>query len=1109
MQTRVDEDLLEYYHVMMDKPALGEEDIQKLLDDCRVKLEVDLVFVAEKLLEHNGNVITHVSFSDDKYNFLGKRYLNEEGSVVNKIVYDKEGLCDYGENPLQFGGAYSILHYRISPGQEDYGSVGILAFQKNRIWTEEERAAVQKLGRILRFILYMDRTDRIKAAHEEKIDKQSHALEAFFSTTDCGMMRHTVNGSRVLSINKAALHILGYESQEELMAEGFDLIAGSVMEEDKEKLRASIRTLKEVGDSTSVDYRVQHKDGKILDVMGRVKLLEEDGERIYQRFLFDYTAQKLQERERWQEENSRRIEMIRALSVDYGSVYFVDLDTGMALPQQLNQDIHKRFGSIFVGEISLQKSMELYIQEVVYEEDQEMLREASSQKTLLRELAEKKSYFVNYRAFRNGVTEYFQMKVVRAGNWGKNHNAVMGFRSVDEEIRKEMERKKLIEDSYEIISGLSSDYDFIALIHPHSGKMSVYKASDDSLEVTKTLAMNEYFEDAITAYGEYVCEADRERWSASTRMDVILKELADKEKYNVNVQITSHEKTEYIQFSFTRVSGHGKQDQIVLAKRIITEIVEKELQQRMLMEDALAQAERANKAKSTFLSNMSHDIRTPMNAIMGFTALASTHLDNKEQVREYLEKIMSSGNHLLSLINDVLDMSRIESGKIHIEEKPCSLPEILHELRNMLQADIHAKQLDLYIDTVDVLNEEIYCDKLRLNQIFLNLLSNAVKFTGAGGTISMRIIEKAGAPAGCASYEFHVKDTGIGMSEEFVSHIFEPFERERNSTISGIQGTGLGMAITKNIVDMMNGSIQVKSRPGEGSEFIVSLTFRVQSKTKEPQRIPELMGCRALVVDDDFNTCDSVSGMLQQIGMRAEWTLSGREAVLRTRHAIKCKDAYCVYLIDWLMPDMNGIEVTRRIRKEVGDTAPVIVLTAYDWSDIEDEAREAGVTAFCSKPLFLSELRSCLQNIINPDSDEREGREEEWSRLRSGRILLVEDNQLNQEIAVEILEEAGFSVDVAENGQIAVNVLKESAPGYYQLVLMDVQMPVMNGYDATRAIRRLENRELASIPIIAMTANAFDEDKKAAFDAGMDGHIAKPIDVKTMFEVMDGLLREE
>ena len=467
---------------------------------------------------------------------------------------------------------------------------------------------------------------------------------------------------------------------------------------------------------------------------------------------------------------------------------------------------------------------------------------------------------------------------------------------------------------------------------------------------------------------------------------------------------------------------------------------------------------------------------------------------------------MTSGNHLLNLINNVLDMSHIESGKMQLSEQLCSLPEILHGLRNIIQADIHSKQLELYMDAIDVQNENIYCDRLRLNQVLLNLLNNAIKYTTAGGIVSIKVTEKAVAQEGYATYEFQVKDTGIGMSEEFVAHIFEPFERERNSTISGIQGTGLGMAITRNIVSMMNGTISVTSKQNVGSEFTVSFTFRVSSEAKKSPLIPQLQGCRALVVDDDFNTCDSVSYMLQQIGMRAEWTLSGKEAVLRTHQAVTRKDCYSVYIIDWLLPDMNGIEVTRRIRKEMGEDVPVIVLTAYDWSDIEEEAKEAGVTAFCSKPLFMSELQNCLHSVINVEEEKEEVTIRKETVRHKGRILLAEDVELNQEIAVAILGDAGFSTEVAENGQIAVEMMKNSLPGYYQLVLMDVQMPVMNGYEAAKSIRRLENRKLANIPIIAMTANAFEEDKKEALACGMNGHIAKPIDVDVLFETLDKVL---
>lgn len=800
-------------------------------------------------------------------------------------------------------------------------------------------------------------------AYEQEIIQKNHTLETIFSTMDCGVLCHTLDGSRVISINRAALEILGYESQEEMAVDGFDMVAASVLDEDKGKLRECIKELKKKGDYVSVEYRVIHKNGDILHVMGTIKLIEEKGELFYQRFLLDCTTQKLQEKEN----ERRQMELLHALSMDYSLVCYIDLNTGVGYPLRVEDNDDCIFSDIFKEDILLENSIGRYIQENVYEEDKELLRQSMSQDKLRKELAEKQQYYVNYRTYKDGSMKYFQMKAVRAGVWTENCGIVLGLRSVDEEIRKEMEKKGILED-------------------------------------------------------------------------------------------------------------------------------------------ALLQANRASKAKSVFLSNMSHDIRTPMNAIVGFTALALTHIDRKEQVEEYLKKIMTSGNHLLSLINDILDMSRIESGKMHLEEKPCRLPDILHGLRNIVQADVHAKQLELYIDTVDVLNEDIYCDKLRLNQVLLNLLSNSIKYTQAGGLISMRIIEKPGASSGHANYEFCIRDTGIGMSKEFVEHIFEPFEREKNSTLSGIQGTGLGMAITKNIVDMMNGTIEVKSEQGTGTEFTVSFTFRLSSEEKEPQDIPELKNCRALVVDDDFNTCDSVSYMLGQIGMRAEWTLSGKEAVLRTRQASMRGDGYSVYIIDWMLPDMNGIEVTRRIRKEMGEEVPVIVLTAYDWADIEEEAKEAGVTAFCSKPLFFSELRECLYSIVNVEEEEESTVSIHKGEINKGRILLAEDNELNQEIAVEILNDAGFSTEIAENGQVAVNMVKESAPGYYQLILMDIQMPVMNGYEAVEEIRKLENQSLASIPILAMTANAFEEDKQNALRCGMNGHIAKPIDIKNLLNTLNKVL---
>ena len=805
-------------------------------------------------------------------------------------------------------------------------------------------------------------------SYKQKIDlrQTGQYLEALFTTMDCGVMCHTLDGSRIISINQAALDILGYKSVDDLKKDGFLLVAPSVVDEDKEKLKESIKSIRNVDDSSSLEYRVRHENGDIRHVFGSVKLMEKDGELYYQRFLLDRTAQKRLEEEEQEKDKRQQMELVHALSADYNIVCFFDLDTGKGRVLRCDKCKKNLIESIFNGDLCLKECMERYIEMGVHDDDKEMLRRAVSKEYLEEMLSQKSVCHTNYRMTCCEDRHYFQMKAVRAGKWERSRGVVLGIRNIDEETRSEREKKELLES-------------------------------------------------------------------------------------------------------------------------------------------ALSQANRANKAKSTFLSNMSHDIRTPMNAIIGFTSLAITHIDNREQVERYLKKIMTSGNHMLSLINDILDMSRIESGKIHLDEDICSLPDIMHELRNIIQADINAKQLALHMEAVDIEHEEIYCDRLRLNQVLINLLSNAMKYTDAGGAITVRLTEKSGTQSGHANYEFYIKDTGIGMSEEFVARIFEPFERERNSTISGIQGTGLGMAITKNIIDMMNGTIEVKSSRETGTECIVRLTFRVASADKEPQAIPELAGFRALVVDDDVHTCENISNMLRQIGLRADGTVSGEEAFFRNREAIASDDRYFLYIIDWSLPDMNGLEAAQMIRRENGSDAPIIILTPHDWTAIEKEAREAGVKAFCNKPLFFSELWESLASIANGGKD-IEADKAEKAMLRKGRILLTEDNELNQEIAVAILEEAGFSVDVASNGQEAVNILEKSKPGHYRIVLMDIQMPVMNGYEATKKIRSLENKEISSIPIVAMTANAFEEDKQAAVASGMDGHVAKPINVKLLMEMIDGLL---
>ncbi|MDE5589500.1 MAG: response regulator [Acetatifactor sp.] len=665
-----------------------------------------------------------------------------------------------------------------------------------------------------------------------------------------------------------------------------------------------------------------------------------------------------------------------------------------------------------------------------------------------------------------------------------------------------------------IVNTLSRDYLDVYAVNARCAAARIIKMSGcDSTGSEQDYKKEFSYEEILHRYiSEWVFPEDRQELTEALALDRIVEKMNSGAEYSGTYRVLNNDAIHIYQFTcVTHLtedgSGGNRGDFFLVGFRNIDEIVRKEQEQKAILEEALAEAQHANIAKTTFLNNMSHDIRTPMNAIIGFTSLAVTHVDNQEQVKNYLGKILTSGRHLLSLINDILDMSRIESGKVKIEENEASLPEILHDLKTIVQSDVKAKQLSFHIDTLDVTNETIICDRLRLSQVLLNILSNAMKYTKSGGSVSVRIIQTDDAPEGYASYEFRIKDTGIGMSKEFLAHLFEPFEREQTTTVSGIQGTGLGLAITKNIVDLMNGTITVNSEEGKGSEFVVSFRFRVNGDSNDMEYIEHLKDLRALVVDDDTHTCTSVSKMLSSIGMRADWTTRGEEAVIRAEFALEQNDPFHVIMLDWLIPDLNGVETARRLRRIVGDEVTIIILTAYDWSDIEEEAKAAGVTAFCSKPLFLSELRKIL---TAPYREKEETVEQDVSiQFLSGKkILLVEDNELNQEIARTVLEEVGLIIDTADDGTEAVEKVKTAQAGTYDLILMDIQMPVMDGYEATRTIRALADPARANIPIVAMTANAFEEDRQRAFDAGMNGHVPKPIDIPKLLETLQSILAD-
>ncbi|MBU5482216.1 response regulator [Blautia sp. MSJ-19] len=664
-----------------------------------------------------------------------------------------------------------------------------------------------------------------------------------------------------------------------------------------------------------------------------------------------------------------------------------------------------------------------------------------------------------------------------------------------------------------IFRALGRDYVNICLINIAGRTVKILKEKTYLKNRPAVSTLQSYSYDDVCRHSvlDKVPAEKREKIMKKIRFERVLEILSYKQEYSFTFEMLEGKKKHVCQMKYFRLDD---EKHILMGFRLVDDIVasEKEHQKSLakavaVAEQAYMAAENANRAKTTFLSNMSHDIRTPMNGIIGMTTIAEAHLDDRERVRECLEKIMGASSHLLSLINDVLDVSRIESGRILLAEEAFSIPDIFENMINMISPQIMNKNHELYINICDVVHEAVVGDSLRLQQVFMNIVGNAIKYTPDGGKITVGLQEIPSDTVFYSEYVFSCEDNGYGMHPDFVNKMFIPFERADDERLKGIQGTGLGMVITKNILEMMDGNINVESEYGKGTRFTAHFRIKNQNKLLENDKLPENMS--VLIVDDDEATGESTSLTLESLGIRNKYAATGMEAIEMVKNTVKNGKPFRVCLIDWKMPDMDCMEIVRQVRRYGGAEMSIVIISAYDWSEIEMNARAAGADSFMTKPLFRSKLIGKLKEVTDSIPEEqKENILEKYTEknYEDKRILLVDDNDLNREIAREILEMTHVMVEEAEDGKQAVEMFEKSEEKHYDMILMDIQMPVMNGHEATKIIRRMNRPDAVSVPIIAMSANAFVEDVENSRLAGMNSHISKPVNIAKLLGIMEDYL---
>ena len=925
----------------------------------------------------------------------------------------------------------------------------------------------------------------------------------------------------LLYANRAVLNIFGCKNLEEFKELTGYTFKGMLHPDDYDTVSETIQRQVQENEEFMdyVEYRIIRRDGAVrwVDDYGHYTDTEAYGG-IYYVFISDITEM----HERMESDKIIQQALIDALSESYRALWllkdpesddyerYIRNEEGILVPDkpELNG----------TGLADYAEIREYYIRHTVVPEDQERLRAELSRDRILSRLKERPHFSISYqRLMKDGSHRYYRIEVARANMPDGRIGVVLGFRDVDEDVRdwqalqQQLQTQQLLRERQDkLITALSSDYWSVYYIELDKDEGVCYQ---DHADIKDGLKVGERFPylATVTEYAnKYVTESYREEFLRFTYPGAIREALKEERVIAFRYMVSRNGKETY---EMTKIAGvrhpEDRDDHIVHAVGLCFTDVDAETRKNMetaqTLNDALATAEQANRAKTAFLSSMSHEIRTPMNAIIGLDNIALNNPDLSPKTRESLEKISASAHHLLSIINDILDMSRIESGRMMIRQEEFYFTQTLEQVNTMISGQCRDKGLNYECRIIGNVNDYYIGDDMKLRQVLINILGNAVKFTPAGGKVRF-IVQNVARFEGNSTLRFIISDTGIGMSKEYLPKIFDAFSQEDSSSTNKYGSTGLGMSITKSLVKLMNGNIEVESEKGRGTTFTVTVTLADSSRKAEEKETEHLQpqDMRVLVIDDDPVACEHAKVVMGQVGINCETALSGREGVEMVRVRRARREPYNLILVDWKMPEMDGVETTRQIRSIIGEDATIIILTSYNWYDIADEAARAGVDTFVPKPLFaatvLDEFRNALQK-------KRAVMQNQKADLRGRRVLLAEDVAVNAEIMVMVLQMREIEADVAENGKIAVDKFAGHEPGYYDAILMDMRMPEMDGLEATHVIRGMDREDAKTIPIIALTANAFDEDVQRSLQAGLNAHLSKPVEADALFSTLESLIQ--